>query len=218
MNETIEKITESVLDDDSIARNVTDVITNAGIAGLSISNPVGGITLSIIKDCSSKVDELKLKYLIHKLSQGLNEEMYKNELVNYISGSNKRAIFVVDTFRKAIIHESLIAVYLMGIILDRKVKNNDEPDINELIVMKALENANDIDLNVFWFLERNKLNKSNDNLNYEQLLTCKWAAQNRLFEEHITEWNIKENYTDTEASEYLMDLMKEVPDYLWKES
>lgn len=205
----MDDIKEKFVDD------IKEIILPAVGAGVGISYPAVGAIISVIDECGKKADDYRLYYLLNALGEGLNIETLKNQLVNYIKSNDARALKVIDVFRKSLVHESIIAITLMGLLMGENVNSDKDFSHNELLVYKALDNATDYDLKVFRNLIKSKKIKNDSNLSEEEILTCRWCVQNRLFEEHLMEWNIKERYTSTKASDVLYKLMNDVPNYLW---
>ena len=97
----------------------------------------------------TRLEDYKLKYLLYGLSNGKNVEMHINMLRNYVMSSSERAYRVADVFKKTVVSESLNSCILLGAELAKKLKDDTDYTIDELIVCKALENAIDYDLKCF---------------------------------------------------------------------
>ncbi len=99
----------------------------------------------------------------------------------------------------------------MGYIISKHLKNNSDFTRDELIVCKALENANDYDLENFEKLMKNCIKKKRDGgirikydstdlkdiIEYE--LTCDWCVYNRIFRVKTTDLTNFEDMDEEDA-------------------
>ena len=188
-----------------------DLVTDGAISIIGLGNPVLATFLEVVKNTSKVVDDYKVSMLIRQFGKNLNMEQLKNRLVNYIKNDDKKAMQIVDIFRKTLLSESRIAITIMGLILGKNINNNTNMSRDDLIISKALDNATDMDLYYFYILIQSKIIKNRDKLTDEEILTCEWCVYNRIFKEHVMEWNVQEYYTITEAGEKLFSYIQKVP-------
>lgn len=201
--------------DNSLSKQLTEkinnLVTDGAISIIGLRYPVSAAFLEFFKNTSKVVDDYKVNMLIRQLGKNLNMEELKNCLVNYIKNDDKKAMQIVDIFRKALLSESRIAISIMGLILGENINKNTDMSRDDLIICKALDNATDIDLSYFYKLIQSNKTKNRDKLTDEEILTCEWCVYNRIFKEHVMEWNVQEYYTITEAGEKLFSYIQKVP-------
>lgn len=190
------------------------ILPTAGIS-IGVVNPVAGAAISIVAEGAKKVDEYRITHLIESLGKGLNEETLRNMLISYVRDNENRAMYVIDTFRKALLQDSLIAISLMGFILAENMNSDKEPSYIQQLIYRALVNATDEDLKIFRDLYIKSVVKNENNLSASEIRTCRWCVQSRLFDEHIIEFNAEERYTNTEVSDCLYKYTNKIPSYLW---
>lgn len=110
-----------------------------------VLNPESTLAMEIIKHICSVADECRYNAILQGLSEDNNLECRLNELYNYIN-SKDRAFFVSETFRKAMLGNSIIACSIMSLILSDNVKCNRDFSQEDMILMRALEHFSDYDL------------------------------------------------------------------------
>ena len=84
------------------------------VAGVSAVSSQMGVVLTAFKEVASIADEAKGQRIVRGLASGLNQELFLNEIQNYIHSSDKNASFFANMLRKALLAESPIACTLMG--------------------------------------------------------------------------------------------------------
>ncbi len=110
-----------------------------------VLNPESTLAMEIIKHICSVADECRYNAIIQGLAEDNNIECRLNELYNYIN-SKDRAFFVSESFRKAMLGNSVIACSIMSLVLSDNVKNNRDFSQEDMILMRALEHFSDYDL------------------------------------------------------------------------
>ncbi len=173
----------------SLSSPLGSVVRDASVAGLSI-NPKTGVVATFVNSFYQNYNRFKIDLLLKGLSKGFNKEQRLYELNNYILSSSDRAYMVGNIFRETLASESPRVAELYGIILSKHIGSNESDfSHDELIVCKALENANDFDLGNFKVIMTNSLLDNHKGkpvwlpkdkqLSYD--LTCQWCVYNRLF-------------------------------------
>ena len=184
--------------DNSIVRTIRSGV----IGALGIINPVAGTTVGVAAEAGdnllSKYDTFKFSLLLKGLSTGLNMEMRLNELYNYVTSSQEKAICVANLFRKTVNAECPKVCFVYGLILANHVGSNTDFTQDELIVCKALENATECDLKNFKEIMEKYLKPAvNENRIVfpkgfanlaEFATTCDWGVYNRIFVSRMMEW------------------------------
>ena len=105
---------------------------------------------------------------------------------------------------------------ISAIDLKNLINENKNRSMDDLIISKALENATDNDLTIFYRLIDSQKIKNEMDMTSEEILTCKWCVYNRIFQDHVMEYNVKERYTNTEVADKLFSYIQEVPPYITK--
>jgi len=198
---------------------------------VAVKNPAVATVANIGNTFLQKFDEYKLHNLLVGLSKDINMEQQINELYQYVCSSQTRAFQVGNVFKKALASESPKACVMLGILLAKHMGNGKDFSRDELIVCKAIENANDYDLDIFYELMkscvveqedgRKKIcydQQSSGELIIEYDLTCSWGVYNRLFSEASTEWELEDetlkfiptHYYVEKPANTLLELIKEV--------
>ena len=199
--EVIEKI-ETTLNEHSpeISMGKDTAITVASV----VAPPVGA-TMTIINSFLSNYDEYKLNHLLFGLSLKSNTEKALNELYNYVAYSSEKAYRVGNVLKKALASESPKSNVLMGLVLANNMNNKTAFSRDDIIVCRALENANDYDLNNFRTIMHDCIVLTKDNkriieydfndvsMNYEYNMTCSWAIYNRLFTQSLPDLKVSES-------------------------
>ena len=204
-----------IIKSDEVGKGI-NIVSDGAIAIVGSMDPNMAVILEIVKKSSVLVDDFKIKLLIRQLGENLNMETLKNRLANYIINDDKKAMQIVDIFRKSLLSESIIAITIMGLILGENINENKNMSMDDLIISKALENATDNDLTIFYRLIDSQKIKNEMDMTSEEILTCKWCVYNRIFQDHVMEYNVKERYTNTEVADKLFSYIQEVPPYITK--
>lgn len=166
------------------------MMRETGAAVLSVSNPLLGAAATVGNTFLNNFNELKLRRLILGLSSGINIEQRMNELYNYATSSSQRAYAVGNVLKEAIASESPHVCELYGMILSKHIgENQTDFSWKELIVCRALESANDYDLNVFKEIMTNCIKETDHGTQIiyprdradEFEIACQWGLYNRLF-------------------------------------
>lgn len=173
-------------------------VTKAAIQSVptvvGLFNPVAGAVTDISVNFMQQYYDFQLQTILAGLSTGLNKEKFSNELYVYITNNDETAYNVASTFKKALSAECPKALFILGLILGKNMKNNTNYTRDQLIVCKAVESANDYDLKNFQLIMDNcKIDLDNgkraidltiideQEVREECEVTCSWAVYNRLF-------------------------------------
>lgn len=204
------------------------VIPESLINALGIYYPKISVGANAINSFLANYNAFKLNELLMGLSSNQNSETYLNKLNTYVKSSHQNAIRVADLFRKTIDAESPEACYLYGLILGKHLDKKTEFTPDELIVCRALQNANKYDLKNFLKIMKKYCQPDEPDTEGrivfpdgfchidEFTTTCDWCVYNRLFIRKILECNSEEEAdipTDyyavkpaTVLKEYLIDV------------
>ena len=183
------------------------VVKDIAIIGMECMNPMYGVSAHVGDTFLSKFDEFKLKHLLLGLNKEDNVEKRINELYRYVSSSGHKAYQVGNILKETLAAESPKACVILGIILARNIDKQTDFSREDLIVSKAVENANDFDLDNFKDLMKNCIQRQDDGKRRvvyntkdikkitEYDMTCKWGIYNRLFTKSDMEWEAFGNAT-----------------------
>lgn len=174
---------------DKLKSPIGSVIRDSSVALASI-DPASSVVAATLNSFYQNYNYFKITRLLKGLSKGINEEKCLYELNEYINSSEERAYLVGNIFKETLAAESPRVAELYGIILSKHIgsyKSNFTHD--ELIICKAIENANDYDLDIFKDIMSNSVldNKGGKPIwlpkdkQIEYDLTCQWCVYNRLF-------------------------------------
>ena len=177
---------------------VAKIIRSGAIGTIDILNPAAGVVAGVGDTLLGEYNNYKFSLLLQGLASGLNIEMRLNELYNYVTSIQEKAIIVANLFRKTINAECPKVCIIYGLILANHTKDNTSLTQNELIVCKALENATDYDLDSFEEIMEKYMEDTFSGKrvvfpkdfplieNYSS--TCDWAVYNRIFASHMAQW------------------------------
>lgn len=175
---------------DKLKSPIGSVMLDSSVALASI-DPALGVVAATINSFYQNYNYFKINRLLIGLSRGLNEEKCLYELNDYINSSEERAYLVGNIFKETLAAESPRVAELYGIILSKHIGSNKTNFTHEeLIICKAIENANDYDLDIFKDIMSNSVldNKKSGKFIWlpsdnqrEYDLTCQWCVYNRLF-------------------------------------
>lgn len=217
-------ITLSEAMDNPLCQTIRESLINA----LGIYYPQISVGANAINSFLANYNAFKLNELLNGLSSNQNSETYLNKLNTYVKSSHQNAIRVADLFRKTIDAESPKACYLYGLILGKHLDKKTEFTPDELIVCRALQNANKYDLKNFLKIMQDYCQPDAPDTEGRIVFldgfchidefntTCDWCVYNRLFIRKILECNSEEEAgipTDyyavkpaTVLKEYLLDV------------
>ncbi len=189
------EIIDRINDDPGVA-----MVKDAILTGVEAINPGVGKAIGFGNGLLINYDIWKIKHLILGLSKDLNVEKQINELYNYVHSSSRRARYVGDILKETLAAESPKSCVALGVVLSNLLKQNRDISRNELIACRALEAANDYDLEYFDLIMKNHIKEKDGrrtvfyNTNTIQQgkiedydLTCAWCASYRLFSTTIME-------------------------------
>ncbi len=227
----IDKIQKAILE--KLNKTETEIAKNVVSEVVDVINPIAGVSVATFNTFLSNFDECKINHLLYGLSRGLDMEKQINELYNYVCSSSARAFIVGNIFKETLAAESLKVCVILGYIISKHLDNKSDFTRDELIVCKALENANDYDLENFEILMKNCVREEKDGRKkiiydiddpevisgYE--LTCEWCVYNRMFTEEVTEWeeitdespnilDLSTHYYIKKTTDILVDLINDV--------
>ncbi len=131
-----------------------DAAITVGITTVSAVNPLAGILLTASQQIGNLADEIRIDAVIKGLATDLNQEEQINRLYEYAKKNEKNAFYVINTLRKALLADSLIACTIMGRILASHVSDNSKYDYDDNIIFHALQNATDDDIRQFYKVMR----------------------------------------------------------------
>ncbi len=189
------EIMDTINEDPAVAMIKDTFLTGVEALSLGVGAAIGfGNGLLI------NYDIWKLKHLILGLSRDLDVEKQINELYNYVHSSSRIARYVGNILKETLAAESPKSCVVLGVALSNLLKQNRDISRNELIACRALEVANDYDLEYFDLIMKNHISKKNgrrtvlyDTNTIQQGeiedydLTCAWCASYRLFSTTIME-------------------------------
>ncbi|MBR1853677.1 MAG: hypothetical protein IJ794_11160 [Lachnospiraceae bacterium] len=184
---TIQKRLLSIIKSDK-----TDVAVTVATAAVSAANPLTGIFLTAVHEISGLADEIRIDAVIKGLSTELNQEDQVNQLYGYVEKSEENAFYVVNTLRKALLADSLIACTIMGRMLACHIDGKTPYDQNDNIIFHALESATDDDITQFYEVMKEHMAKDEDGNDVFHIPNCvmenddfmaslDWCVFNRLF-------------------------------------
>lgn len=191
----LDKITYMMDECEPLLSLVGDVsITCSGLL-----NPVAGAALSVGRSFFQEYSTYKLKMFLVGLSKGNNVETTINQIYSYVNSGQNKAYQMGNVMKKVILAESKRSCVIMGIMVAKYLNNNTDFTIGDLIVCRALENANDFDLVNFKHLMsecvksqrdgRRKIiyDSKDENRIIDYDMTCAWGVSGRLFIEDVQE-------------------------------
>ena len=114
-------------------------------AGVSVVNPLTRLFFTAVQQIGNLADEIRIDAVVRGLSTELNQEKQINQLYGYGEKSEENAFYVVNTLRKALLTNSLIACTIMGRILACHAIDASKYNQDDDIIFHALENATDDD-------------------------------------------------------------------------
>ena len=142
--------------------NEADALANVGIAGTAIFKPEAAALMTVAHEAMHIVDEVRIKALLKGMSTGFNQEKHINQLYSFVEKSEENALYLVNTLRKALLTDSLIACTIMGKMLSLHMDNKRAFDQDDNIIFRALENATDDDIRIFYRVMNEYLTKNED--------------------------------------------------------
>lgn len=204
------------------------VIRETSLAVSSVE-PVAGVIATSINSFYQNYNSFKIECLLKGLSKGNNREKCLYELNNFICSSKERAYMVGNIFRETLAAESPRVSELYGIILSKHIGSKSSNFTHEeLIVCKAIENANDYDLDIFKDIMTNSVLDNHEgklvwlpeDKQQKYDLTCQWCVYNRLFWDVGEVWRtgssplpintVETNYKIDSAATVLIEYINEL--------
>ena len=164
-----------------------DAALTVGTAAVSVAKPLAGFFLTAAHEIAGLADEMRIDAVVRGLSTELNQEKQINQLYGYVGKSEENAFYVVNTLRKALLADSLIACTVMGRILAKHVNDGSSYDQNDNIVFHALENATDDDIRIFvkimkeYRTEKGPFRIPDDKKDVNMQSAIEWCVYSRLF-------------------------------------
>ncbi len=192
MNYSFEDIKKTIYE--VISSPEVTVAREAFVGAVSATNPSVSVTAITANKFLEKLDEFLINRMLVGLSSGLNQEKQINELYRYVTSSKQRALQVGIILKRTIMSQSPKVAVVYGIALKAHVgRQQRDFTRDELIACNALLNSNDYDLESFEILMKNNvrederfgkiidLDLSQKDRIEEELNTCIWGSNNRLF-------------------------------------
>ena len=187
------EIIESINGDPTVA-----LVKDALLSGVDVLNPGVGAAIGFGNRFLINYDIWKLKHLILGLSRDLDVEKQINELYNYVHSNPRRACYVGNVLKETLAAKSPKACVALGVALSNLLKHKRDISRSELIACRALESANDYDLEYFDLIMKRHIIKKDGRRtvlynagtikqgNIEDYdLTCSWCVSYRLFSEVV---------------------------------
>lgn len=103
----------------------------------------------IVNSVSKVSNDYKLINAWKCISKGINEEKSINELYNYVRGSQERAFYISDSFKKIILSNSNIASSVLAYVIGEIVSGDRDFAQEDVIIYDALSHMTDFDIRNF---------------------------------------------------------------------